>query len=96
MLHCCYSPDHWEADVHPDQCFDLTGKREKCTLYLSFCDNMKDVAGCANSTVCIGVGNEYYRFGQYSEYMNPFALSCNACTHILCRSYCVSLQWERQ
>ena len=34
---------------------------------------MKDVAGCPNSTVCIGIGNEYYRFGQYSEFLNPFA-----------------------
>ena len=43
---------------------------------------MVNVPGCYGSTVCLSNGTVYYKLGQYSRYLNPFALLGNPCVHI--------------
>ena len=77
-----FSPDYWQADVDPVQCNSFFGREEKCTLYLSFCQNIMGVSECASSTVCLSDGTTTYNFGQYNPYANPFLGSGNSVVRI--------------
>ena len=68
-----YRPDYWEVDLNPDECNSFFGKKEKCTLYLSFCKNVNGVNGCNDSAVCVSDGTQSYSFGKYNKYTNPFS-----------------------
>ena len=73
-----YSPPYWKADVDHSQCKSFFEKDEPCTLYLSFCQDITSIPVCANSTVCLTDNITTYTFGQYNNYINPFAASGNS------------------
>ena len=78
------------------QCRKFFGEEKSCTLYFNFCENIKDVSICANSTVCLTDGSTHYKFGQYIKYGNPFAETSNLLLSKVMCCVIVSLQGSAQ